>query len=790
MLLELLFAAASGIAASPVISAPTAGNGGGGSGPSQQVYRGRDRQVAVAVPRMTGDVVIDGALDEPVWSRAALLTGFSQYLPVDGLPAEDSTDVLVWYSPRALFIGIRAREPHGPVNATLADRDRIFGDDYVEILLDTYHDGRRALLFAVNPFGVQADGTQTEEQRSAKMFSAEDAEARIDLSPDYVFESKGRVGSGGYQVEIRIPFKSLRFPSGEPQTWGFNVVRHVQHSGHVQTWTPTRQGEASFLAQSGTLQGLSGMRRGLVLDLNPEMTVQAVGAAGPSGWRYDRQPSQWGGNARWGVTTDLTLAGTVNPDFSQVESDAAQIQFDPREALSYPEKRPFFLDGAEQFAAPGGLIYTRRIVDPAAAVKLAGKVAGTDIGFLSAADGRAYSVTGRDRPLYDILRLRRPVGARSALGLTWTDREDGGGYNRVGSVDARLVRGPYTLAAQVAGSRTRDADGVTSAPFWSLSLTRAGRSFGWSFSSTGIDPGFIAGSGFQSRTGIATMTATPRYTRFGSGGSRLESWSTSLTFNGVWLYDRFARGTPDEGKLHFNNTLTFSGGWTLGASFLLEKFLLPPGLYDGYAIDLGADTVPFVGRPSINNYDFVVSLQTPQMPTFSANGFVILGRDENFAEWAPGYILWAEGSATWRPTERARVEGSYTETRVLRPDDRSLVSLDQIPRLKLEYQLARPIFLRLVGQYYASRRNALRDDGRTNRPILQWDASSGRYVAAPPSRSNAVRFDALFSYRPVPGTVVFVGYGSDLQEDRAFRFSHLDRQGDAFFVKLSYLFRM
>jgi hypothetical protein len=758
-----------------------------------QVYRGVDHEVAVAIPRMTAEAVIDGALDEAVWSHAAVLAAFSEYLPVDGLPAEDSTDVLVWYSARALYIGIKAQEPHGPVNATLADRDRIFGDDYVEILLDTYHDGRRALLFAVNPLGVQADGTQTEEQRSARMFSAEGAAARVDLSPDYIFESKGRVGDGGYQVEIRIPFKSLRFPSGEPQTWGFNVVRHVQHSGQVQTWTPVRQGEASFLAQSGTLEGLSGMRRGLVLDLNPEMTVQATGAPGPEGqggWSYDRQPSQWGGNARWGITTDLTLAGTVNPDFSQVESDAAQIQFDPREALSYPEKRPFFLDGAEQFAAPGGLIYTRRIIDPVAAVKLAGKVRGMDVGFLSAADGRAYSATGRDRPLYNILRLRRAVGSRSAVGLTWTDRVDGQDYNRVGSVDARLVSGLYTLAAQVAGSRTRSAGSLSSAPFWSLSMTRAGRSFGWSLSSTGIDPDFVAGSGFLSRTGIATTTLTPRYTRFGSGGSKLETWSTSLTLNGVWLFDRFARGTPDEAKLHFNNTLTFRGGWTLGASFLLEKFLLPPGLYDGYAVDLGTDTVPFVGRPSINNYDFVLSLQTPQMPTFSADGFVIVGRDENFAEWAPGYILWIEGSTTWRPTERVRVEGSYTETRVLRPDDWSRVSLDQVPRLKVEYQLARPVFVRLVGQYYASQRSALRDDGRTNRPIVQRDPSTGLYAATRPRSSNAVRFDALFSYRPVPGTVVFLGYGSSLGEDQAFRFSHLNRQGDAFFVKLSYLFRM
>jgi hypothetical protein len=178
------------------------------------------------------------------------------------------------------------------------------------------------------------------------------------------------------------------------------------------------------------------------------------------------------------------------------------------------------------------------------------------------------------------------------------------------------------------------------------------------------------------------------------------------------------------------------------------------------------------------------------MPTFSANGFIILGRDENFAEWAPGYIVWAEMNGTWRPTERVRVEGSYTETRVIRPSDMSRVSLDQVPRLKLEYQLARPFFVRLVGQYYATQRSALRDDGRTDRPILELDPSTGRYVATGPVSSNDLRFDALLSYRPGPGTVVFFGYGSDMTEDRPFRFGDLSRRGDAFFVKLSYLFRM
>jgi hypothetical protein len=759
--------------------------------PPADVYRGVDGAIAASVPRIEAEASIDGVLDEAVWASASVLAGFSQYQPVDGLPADDATEVLVWYAPEGLYLGIRAFEPHGPVNATLADRDRIFGDDYVQILLDPFHDGRRALVFAVNPFGVQADGTQSEEERSrAGMFAAEETSARIDLSPDYVFESEGRVIDGGYEVEIYVPFKSLRFPSEQPQTWGINVLRRVQHAGQSQTWTPVRRGETSFLAQGGTLEGLTGIRRGLVMDLNPVVTSQTVGAPGATGgWDYDRQASQLGLNARWGMTNDLTLNGTVNPDFSQVESDAAQIQFDPRLALSFQEKRPFFLDNAEQFSSPGGLIYTRRIVDPAAAVKLAGQVGGMDVGYLAAADDESLSATGEDRPIYNILRVRRGIGERSTLGMTYTDRIAGDDYNRVASVDGRFVSGAYTIGAQLAGSRTRRAGDVSTAPMWSASLTRSGRERGFSMSTSGMDPEFRAGSGFVSRGGVATVSITPRMTRFGEPGATLESWGTSITANGVWLYDRFLNPSPDEAKLHFNNSFVFSGGWNLGASFLLEQFRLPPGLYDGIAIDLGVDTVPFVGRPTINNYDFVFTVGTPEFPTFSANGFVLLGRDENFDEWAPGYLLWTELGANWRPTERVRVEGTYSETRVARYTDWSIASLSRVPRVKVEYQLFRSVFLRVVGQYVSQERGDLRDDGRTGAPLLAFDAGSGTYMPLLATANNDVQLDWLFSYQPSPGTVLFAGYGSTLEDTRAFRFDDLARTRDAFFVKLSYLFR-
>lgn len=760
------------------------------------VYSGRAGATEVRPPRVEAEAVIDGVLDEPVWAEAALLTGFSQYRPVDSLPAADSTEVRVWYSADALYVGIRAFEPHGPANATLADRDKIFGDDNVQILLDTFDDKRRALVFAVNPLGVQADGVHIESEQSGSAFSAEAAEGgRLDLSPDFIFESRGHVTPDGYVVEMRIPFKSLRFQAADPQRWGFNVVREVQHAGQTQTWTRVRRGATSFLAQAGGLTELSGLDRGLVLDVNPVATRRFVGAQSPTGWRYGDEGTELGVNTRWGITPNLTASGTYNPDFSQVEADVAQIQFDPRQAVFFPEKRPFFLEGSESFSVPNGLIYTRSIVEPVAAAKLSGKVAGTDVGVLSAVDDEALSRNGARNPLVNLLRVRRDIGAGSNLGVTYTDRFDGDDYNHVGALDGRFLLGPYIVRFQGAGSLTRTAGERFSGELWDARVDRSGRRWGWTAYLKGIAPDFDAPDGFISRTGVVYQAIAPRLTFFGPEGAALETFSTSVNFNNTWLYDRFTAGEmrPDELKVHFNNSFSFRGGWTAGASLLVESFRYPEELYRDYAIERttasGVDTVAFTGRPTIENYDFVFSVATPEYPKFSANAFLLFGSDENYPEWAPGYIVWATLETDWRPTDKLRVSPIYNETRVMRPSDGSIVQLTSIPRLKVEYQLARPIFVRFVGQYVAFHQDALRDDSRTGDPILLRDGSGG-YVPASEIRSNSVRFDWLFSYQPSPGTVLFAGYGSTLGEERAFRFDGLERRNDGFFLKLSYLFRL
>jgi hypothetical protein len=184
-------------------------------------------------------------------------------------------------------------------------------------------------------------------------------------------------------------------------------------------------------------------------------TTHSDGAASGDGWTYDTSRPELGGNVRWGVTPNLTMNGTINPDFSQVEADASQFTFDPRSALFFPEKRPFFLDGAELFNAPNPLIYTRRIAAPVTAVKLIGKTAGTDIALLSAVDDVATSATGLDHPVLNIARVQRELPGSSKVGFVYTDRIDGADSNRVFAADARLLFGSiYNLQLQAGGSRT------------------------------------------------------------------------------------------------------------------------------------------------------------------------------------------------------------------------------------------------------------------------------------------------------------------------------------------------
>ena len=764
------------------------------------VYHGRVGKTAVAVPRADNAPSVDGVLDEPEWAKAAVLTGFSQFFPNDGVTAQDSTEVLVWYSATALHVGVRAYAAPGSVRATLADRDRITQDDNIQLFLGTYNDSRQALVFAVNPFGIQSDGVLTETgATTGSGFASSTTKAReaTDLAPDYVWRSKGRVTAAGYDVEIAIPFKSLRYRNVDLHTWQLNVVRTVQATGHEQTWTAAKRASASFLAQSGTLNGLRDLQRGVTVDLIPTVTSSAFGSR-PSvsaPWRYDAQQPDFGGSARWGITSNLTLSGTANPDFSQVEADATQFSPDPRVAVFFAERRPFFLESQEQFAVPNRLIYTRRISQPVFSGKLTGKQRGFDIGVLAAVDSRDASVTQRDNPVFGIVRLQRDVGKQSRVGVVYTDRSERGGTNRVMGVDGRLVRGVYSVTGQVARSFTTNGDSTRAAPLWDFAAVRNGRAFYARYVLNGISRDFDAQTGFIARPGIANLSATHRWNHFGAPGALIEVFSPEVYVLGRYQYADFVnRRAAQDAQLHLRANTRLRGGWQVGGQWLREEFGYDRSLYENYVLlrrrDGGrVDTLPYTGTPRLPNFDGVLSIGTPEFKRFSAQTVYVWGQDENFSEWSSANVVLYNQTLTLRPTEQLRISGTWAYETFRRKTDGSLVLSRNTPRIRAEYQVSRQVFVRVIGEHSVVQQDSLRDDSRTELPVYLRQPN-GTLRRAEAFKRTRARLDVLFSYLPSPGTVFYVGYGDQLRADEPNGSRTLRRSADVFFAKVSYLFRM
>lgn len=754
---------------------------------AQPVFHGRNGQTTARAVAARDSVVIDGILDEPAWKRAALLTGFSLYQPVDQRPSPDSTEVLVWYTPQAIYFGIRAFEPHGPVRATLADRDRVGSDDHVEIHLDTFREGRRAFVFIVNPLGVQADGTKSEG--GGFIPGANLSPGQNDLSPDFRWQSKGRLTDYGYEVEIRIPFSGIRFPVATNQRWGLQINRKVQHSGYEETWTPALKGAASFIAQAGELNGLTNIEHGQVIELNPELTNTVNGTPPPSaktGWAYSANPTI-GGNIKWGIGSNFVLNGTVKPDFSQVEADATQIAADQRFALFYPERRPFFVEGSDQFNVPNTLVYTRRIVRPDEALKFTGKVGDADVAVLSAID--QSSSPGAGKPLVNILRINQVFGTQSTAGLLYSERSGGGRENRVIGGDVRYVfGGKYFVQFQTAVSTTNTKAADLAGSLWEAVIDRTGRNFGFHYNLLGVAPGFVADNGFVNRTGFVKPSVSNRFTIFGTPGGWFERYQLFNSMNGTWKYaDFFNRDGMLEKSFSLSNSFTFRGGWSLSITPNLANYGFDSAAYSGNRTKNAAGIVTrFVPLGRLNTTVFNLTASTPQFRRFAASVSAAQGNDVDFFEAAQVRRQDYSASLDLRPSQQLRVSATYVSSSFTRRSDglRSLTT--RIPRLKVEYQLARPLFVRIITQYEATVRASLRDPATGQ--LLLSATGDGTFSPSVERRTNALRADFLFSYRPSPGTVLFFGYGNSMTETDPLAFQRLRRVGDGFFVKLSYLF--
>ena len=705
--------------------------------------------------------------------------------------------------------------PAGTVHGTLADRDKITNDDHIQFILDTYNDNRRAFVFAVNPLGIQSDGVRSEGNsgggRMMMMMMGGGGGGgggggfsrlnlnNADLSQDMIWESKGRITDFGYEVEVRIPFKAVRFLPSE-HSWGINVVRNTQRNNFQDSWAPVRRGNSSILVQSGRLNGLHDLKRGLVLDVTPVVTSLTSGAptAIPgTTTNYFTYTSQQhvGGDVRWGLTPNLTLNGTVRPDFSQVEADAGQIPGDVRFSLFFPELRPFFVEGGENFDAPQQLVYTRNIVQPVAATKLTGKVGSTDIALLSAMDGREYSANKSDNPLFNVLRLRRDMGAQSTMGFVLTDRHEGSNFNRVGAVDGRIVfRSVYALAFQAGASQTDAGSGPNFGRLWDASIDRSGRSYGFRNSLKGLSREFGSRVGFVNRTNVVDYNGNQRYSWFGPRGSRVEQVMWSINGSSIWNYaDFFRGGVPLEMRGSLSATAQLRGGWSVSVTPSLTSDRFDSTSYAGYylARSTGAttDTVKFRPGPTVASMQWQGRISTPQFSKFAANINSTYGTDAEYLESARATRLDVSANLDLRPTSSMRATVTMLHQEFRRERDKSAILMTNIPRIRVEYQLTRTMLVRFVGQYENRTRDAYRDPV-SNAPIL-FRSSTGTYSASTRTVTNAMRADWLFAYLPSPGRVIYVGYGASLKQTDPFSFSDRpERTSDGLFVKLSYQFRV
>jgi len=757
-------------------------------------YSGKARELRVATPRITdSEIDVDGVLDESAWEGAARLTDFSQYQPVEGAPASQITEVLVFLTDEDLFFGILAHDSQpDQIRASLAERDNVAAsDDFVRVVLDTFNDQRRAYAFTVNPLGIQQDGLWLEGGSGGGRADP------VDDNQDFVWESRGQITSRGYQVEVRIPLKSLRFPDLEVQDWGLQVVRSIKRDGYSESWAPITAESSNRLSQSGTLQGLEGLDAGLFLELNPVVTAARSGVydSETASLSHDDPDVEFGLNATYGITSNLTLDATYNPDFSQVEADAGQVTVNERFAIFLPEKRPFFLEGTELFDLPARIVYTRSIVDPIVGAKITGKVGALSLGYLGAVD-KELSVD--DEAVVNLLRVQTDLGASSTLGIVYTDRtRDSDTYNRVVGTDARLVLGQrYALTLMSAASRTGLGIGAEADDglFLRAAIRRMGLNFMYNVDFQSISPAFEAQSGFLNREDDASLNGQIRYRWYGATEDRLERLSPYLNFQGHWDHDDFWAGRGvKEWETGLGVGIGFRGNWGLVFNATVSGFEFGPTDYEGlFVADPIGSFEPFRpdqglfkglfaanGRLRLDNWDKVrgtIRIAWRETPVFQRSVGVPVEVAQSWMIDA-NYLVFL--------TQSLQGEIGVRRSTLNRQPGGERHSSATIPRARLQYQFSPALFLRTIFEYDSEGREDLRD------PVTGQTLSlcEDECVLQVGSKGHEFYGEVLLSLEPSPGTVFFLGYSRQMDDRSAFSFSRFTPLEDGLFLKGSYRFR-
>jgi len=452
--------------------------------------------------RLTKPPVIDGALDDEAWQTAAQVSGFKTWRPDFSKEPSGRTVVYATYDAENMYFAFRAYDAEpSKIKASMANRDSIRPDDWICINLDSFNDQQSLYAFYVNPLGIQSDSRY--------------AANKEDYGFDAVWYSAGRIDGEGYAVEVRIPFKSLRYNSRNPVTMGVIFERNISRRSEGSMY-PAMDPRAGY---NFTIQmmpmAFTDIKHYTLLEVLPDATYSRQDAARTGSLdRLDSGPD-FGATVKYGLTAQLTLDGAYNPDFSQVESDAGQIDVNLRHPLFFAEKRPFFLEGNEVFNIGGpsqngvllSVLHTRTIVDPRAGVKLSGKLAKADtlasLYAIDEAPEQAGSAGSPDAQV-SVARYKRSLNQDSYLGGFYVGREQGAAFNRVGGADGTIRLSPSTAVGFHAfGSSTATVGGAgEEGHAVGVELATDSRRVTMSVAALDVSTGFQAQSGYLTRNGV------------------------------------------------------------------------------------------------------------------------------------------------------------------------------------------------------------------------------------------------------------------------------------------------
>jgi len=388
----------------------------------------------IAVATATGPIVVDGVLDEPSWAFAVPEDVFLRYIPSAGGPSPGTTQVRFVQDDRALYVGIRITGSEMPIRARVSQREAINSDDQVGVYLDTFHDRRSGYIFYLNPLGIQQDIRHNSGKWNPFW--------------DTVLRSAGNVDADkhGYTIELAIPWRSIKYESGDgPKTWGVILTRKIPGEGAKYAFPVIQRDHPIPFSEGADLIGVQPRGRGSALELQPSLTLAQSWEEGDDlddldldPWYQAVRPSL---DLRYGITPDLGIAATLNPDFSQVEADVADVRLNPRFAFQFPELRPFFLDGVDAYQDRSSTLYTRSIAEPLYGAKVTGREGSVSVGIVHALDQSplaSFHEDGTDG--FD----EEDVAGRLASTTVARGRADAFGTGYVGwtLADKRIVGGP------------------------------------------------------------------------------------------------------------------------------------------------------------------------------------------------------------------------------------------------------------------------------------------------------------------------------------------------------------